>query len=130
MCRRSCAAACGSIHGREASPSLALARLQVHPMRAGLSRELRYEIPMKARQCKDVPDVDALRAIDKLASEMPHGVAAASLYDLRDELQLPPNLVRAKIERLIDRGLVDGCACGCRGDFTVTEKGRALLVVV
>lgn len=28
---------------------------------------------------------------------------------------------------LIRRGLVDGCGCGCRGDFMITDKGRFTL---
>ncbi|MFH2045132.1 MAG: hypothetical protein ABIK92_08285 [Pseudomonadota bacterium] len=29
----------------------------------------------------------------------------------------------AKMKSLIRRGLVDGCDCGCRGDFEITRKG-------
>ncbi len=32
-----------------------------------------------------------------------------------------------KIEELIDRGLVAGCVCGCRGDFELTDAGREAL---
>jgi hypothetical protein len=32
-------------------------------------------------------------------------------------------LVLAKMRSLIDKGLVDGCACGCRGDFHITAAG-------
>jgi hypothetical protein len=38
----------------------------------------------------------------------------------------PTALARAKMQRLIDRGLVSGCTCGCRGDFELTGKGREL----
>jgi hypothetical protein len=37
----------------------------------------------------------------------------------------PEKVALAKMRALIRRGLVDGCACGCRGDFTITDKGRA-----
>jgi hypothetical protein len=44
---------------------------------------------------------------------------------------MPPlpsdKLARAKIGQLIRRGLVDGCACGCRGDFYLSDKGRQFL---
>jgi hypothetical protein len=33
----------------------------------------------------------------------------------------------AKMRALIRRGLVDGCRCGCRGDFEITAAGRAVL---
>lgn len=34
---------------------------------------------------------------------------------------MPARVVLAKAKSMIERGLVDGCACGCRGDFTVTS---------
>lgn len=40
---------------------------------------------------------------------------------------IPGKLVRAKMRRLIARGLVTGCACGCRGDFEITDKGESWL---
>ena len=39
----------------------------------------------------------------------------------------PPEVIRAKMRSLIKRGLVDGCACGCRGDYEITNKGRSRL---
>jgi hypothetical protein len=32
-----------------------------------------------------------------------------------------------KLQSLIDRKLIDGCTCGCRGDFELTPAGRASL---
>lgn len=44
---------------------------------------------------------------------------------------LPPNTPRkvmlAKMRAVIDKGLADGCACGCRGDFEITPKGLSVL---
>lgn len=40
---------------------------------------------------------------------------------------IPGKLVVAKMGMLIRRRLVDGCTCGCRGDFVLTDKGRAFL---
>ena len=37
----------------------------------------------------------------------------------QDYSNMPDKVVLAKARKLIKRGLVDGCACGCRGDFTV-----------
>lgn len=34
---------------------------------------------------------------------------------------MPDKVVLAKARKLVRRGLVDGCACGCRGDFTRAE---------
>lgn len=38
----------------------------------------------------------------------------------------PPKVVRAKLASMIRRGLMNGCACGCRGDYYPTEKGRTI----
>ncbi len=37
---------------------------------------------------------------------------------------VPEKVVRAKADKLIRRGLLRGCACGCRGDFNVVETFR------
>lgn len=39
----------------------------------------------------------------------------------------PPKLQLAVMKALIKNGLVDGCGCGCRGDFELTQKGRDLI---
>lgn len=41
--------------------------------------------------------------------------------------EMPSALVLAKATRLIGRHLLDGCPCGCRGDFELTEAGKAML---
>lgn len=33
----------------------------------------------------------------------------------------------AKLKGLVKRGLVDGCTCGCRGDWYITAEGREYL---
>lgn len=40
---------------------------------------------------------------------------------------VPWKVVLAKFRRCESRGLVKGCACGCRGDFELTDAGRILL---
>lgn len=35
---------------------------------------------------------------------------------------MPPKVVLAKARRLIRRGVIDGCECGCRGDFAVKSR--------
>lgn len=37
---------------------------------------------------------------------------------------VPRRLLLAKLGHMERRGLIDGCTCGCRGDFRVLEKGR------
>lgn len=41
--------------------------------------------------------------------------------------QFPPKVVLSAIARAIRQGLADGCTCGCRGDFWVTENGKLIL---
>lgn len=37
--------------------------------------------------------------------------------------ELPDNLVRAKMKSLMQKGLIDGCSCGCRGDYEIISGG-------
>lgn len=39
----------------------------------------------------------------------------------------PPKLILSAMRSLIKRGLVEGCCCGCRGDFEITDLGRDTL---
>lgn len=79
-------------------------------------------------QAKDIPDTTFLEAVrvynDGEAPTMA-GPRWALVWDL--ESFGPDNLIRAKARKLIHRGLLSGCPCGCRGDFEITEAGRAFL---
>jgi hypothetical protein len=88
-------------------------------------------------KCSDIDDLAILVHISyqnpwanlfELAGVMwensPTAVACKGSQDYSELKVLPYNLVKAKMRRLLKRGLVDGCACGCRGDFTLTEKGK------
>lgn len=44
------------------------------------------------------------------------------------EKEIPYKLVTAKAKSLIRRGLIDGCGCGCRGDFEILPKGYEKLM--
>jgi hypothetical protein len=82
-------------------------------------------------QAKDIPDVDFLGQVRRKA-QLHHGMWTL-IWDLAFPVLdgLPDEdwgrLVRAKAARLIARGLLDGCTCGCRGDFELTAKGEAYL---
>lgn len=36
-------------------------------------------------------------------------------------------LALSKMRSLYKRGLIDGCPCGCRGDWEITDKGLAYI---
>lgn len=44
-----------------------------------------------------------------------------------DGKETPDKLVVAKMAKLIKRGLVKGCDCGCRGDYVITAKGAEVI---
>lgn len=96
--------------------------------------ELLRRYPQKRLQAKDLDDRLVLAAVHKLAmaprpnawGDPPYWVFA---WDLEKELGLENTgrLLLAKCEALIKKKLLDGCPCGCRGDFELTRAGRALL---
>ncbi len=68
---------------------------------------------------KDISDEVMLGAIRERRGA--HGVPRwATLWDIQDHLaQYPKKVVVGKLNRLIKRNVIDGCACGCRGDFEI-----------
>ena len=47
----------------------------------------------------------------------------AFTWDLHEEFpEYPPKVLRAKCRALISQKKLNGCACGCRGDFYI-ERG-------
>ncbi len=84
-------------------------------------------------QCKDVPDRPILEFLLAAGGEWRFSYSLnGSEYDARSVLTvMPPGTPRplavAKMGTLIRRGLVSGCACGCRGDFVITESGERYL---
>ena len=90
-------------------------------------------------QAKHIPDERILRFVDADEHRPIHGTVCGTwpepgrtrpvfTWDIADHMaDVPPKVVMAKLRSLIKRGLLDGCACGCRGDFKLTERGRAAL---
>ncbi|MBV8060794.1 MAG: hypothetical protein JO253_04630 [Alphaproteobacteria bacterium] len=94
-------------------------------------------------QCKDIPDLPILQFLADLdaSDEWPTSWGTWHVYEyegqpsppnsvtraMPDKEATPSKLVQAKMRGLIERGLVDGCTCGCRGDYELTEKGIAML---
>ncbi len=70
---------------------------------------------------KNISDELALSAIR--AKRGMYGVSEwATLWDIQQYLdQYPPKVVKAKLKSLVKRRVIDGCACGCRGDFNIPQ---------
>lgn len=44
----------------------------------------------------------------------------ATLWDVQAHLNtFPPKVTQRALESAIKRGILKGCACGCRGDFEI-----------
>jgi hypothetical protein len=90
-------------------------------------------------QSKDIPEVPILEFLNKHIGEWCNWVSLEVeakfelKYQGRSVLHAMPEgtagkLALAKMRSLIKRGLVSGCACGCRGDFEITDEGKAFLI--
>lgn len=97
------------------------------------------------RHARDIPDTAFLSIVDRLqrADEAARGVdlewTSVMRWEVAAELGRSEGagrygapdpvgkIVLAKARRLIRRGLLDGCYCGCRGDLSLTERGRTYL---
>ena len=75
-------------------------------------------------QCKDIPDRPILEFLAK-HPDLWHNWCPGDDKDVRQAMPegVPDKLVLAKMRKLIGRGVVGGCSCGCRGDFVITKKG-------
>ena len=84
----------------------------------------------------DIPTVEVLLRIDAWDRNPDWNIGASvwmingwdRVADIEQRIETwPEKILRAKLSKMLRKGLVNGCCCGCRGDFTLTEKGRALL---
>ena len=95
---------------------------------------------MKAMQAKDINDAAFIKAVETAAGL--RGFDIATRWDVAmvlgghedavgkatlDVPEFPDKVILAKARKLIRRGLITGCICGCRGYFELTLEGRALL---
>ena len=82
--------------------------------------------------CRDIDAAEVLLAILPHQSGIGASVWRINGWDGKtDEKDMawrwPEKILRAKLSKLQRRGYVDGCCCGCRGDFTVSDKGLTWL---
>ncbi len=64
-------------------------------------------------QAKHISTPMFLLAMEATAKEW----GPSMIWDIVALMALPKRVVLAKAQRLINQGVIDGCACGCRGDF-------------
>lgn len=80
-------------------------------------------------KCKDIPDAPILEFL----ASIKRGEWANWCFGDENDVgrampaDTPSKLKLAKMRMLIRRGAVDGCPCGCRGDFVITARGLELL---
>ena len=75
-------------------------------------------------QAKDISDDAILAVVDQFCTDNPkRGYAPwAFTRDIQAALpEFPEKVVLAKLRSLVKRGMLNGCACGCRGDFHRSE---------
>lgn len=80
---------------------------------------------MPANSAKEIPDKFFLLAVEIIREYKGYWVNRTELASYLGEKD---KVVLAKAHQLIKRGLLDGCDCGCRGDFEVTSKGKLFLM--
>ena len=81
-------------------------------------------------QCKDIPDMPILKFLLSHKGRWCNWIFGDDRdVHLAMPKDTPEKLVLAKMKTLMKRGLVEGCDCGCRGDFEITEKGEQYLAV-
>jgi hypothetical protein len=77
-------------------------------------------------QCKDIPTLPILKF---LLSHYPNW-CNRYFKDDRDVVlhaipkNVPERLAFVKMKNLIIKGYIEGCYCGCRGDYVIKDKGR------
>jgi len=65
----------------------------------------------------DITTERFLAEMDRLALRHGQPPRWVDRWALAEALEVPPKVLLAKARRLIRREVIDGCACGCRGDF-------------
>jgi len=88
-------------------------------------------------QCKDIPELPILRflagpydgwATPGCGTWFNHDPIPQNCVLRAMPEGVPEKLALAKMRQMIRKRVIDGCGCGCRGDFRLNEKSRAILV--
>ena len=79
-------------------------------------------------KASDIPDASVLKALETAQliqqhnsdywAQTPIGDVPANLWDIQQALgDFPSKVVLAKLKSMVKRHVLEGCTCGCRGDF-------------
>lgn len=85
---------------------------------------------MTVQHARDIDNADFVFAILTVGARKRTRMTLR--WDVQAELEIkygpiPEKIITAKARRLIDSGLIEGCCCGCRGDYEVRAvTARAL----
>jgi len=76
-------------------------------------------------QSKDISTIDILKFLKSHQGRWCTWGVGYSMPTVADAMPkgTPEKLQRAKMSILIRHKLVDGCDCGCRGDYEITQQG-------
>ncbi len=79
-------------------------------------------------KCSDIPTVPILEFLNSLGEQKAFMFSNhhSSIFNAMPK-EVDYNLGLAKMRSLIKKGFVEGCGCGCRGDFCITDKGKEYL---
>lgn len=89
----------------------------------------------KRIQCKDISTLALLRFValwtDKKSSVtlFKHDDEPRSVWTIMLPV-IPMCVMKQKFENMVRKGLIDGCYCGCRGDFIITQRGRQRIALL
>lgn len=80
-------------------------------------------------QCKDIPEQPILKFLHSLNGRWACWYSSDDGTPFENSVAnafppgTPAKLIVAKMGMMIRKGVVDGCSCGCRGDYRLTDKG-------
>lgn len=91
----------------------------------------------KRIQAKDIPEKALIDLIDRLYNiprlsgyvgeiRVTYSAGAYLSDILKFWDNIPPKVILAKLRKLEERGKIDGCACGCIGNFTVVHEDEMI----
>ena len=79
-------------------------------------------------KCKDIDDKPILQFLNQNDCFFTYG-KGYYMKTVQDVMPIGTSVKMqlAKMKQLIKRGLAEGCTCGCRGDFEITDIGKEYL---